>query len=116
MPSRNSPLQNSKTPALRHSVIDVVTAPGALVAPKHRSEGGRRRIRRHGRVASLPKIQRDMVNRMLWNGVPSSLIGTVIATDLYGNETTVDAKTLAPAETAPLIVRRTTSRRRAVGH
>jgi len=26
--------------------------------------------RRKGRVASLPKVQRDMVNRMLWNGVP----------------------------------------------
>src|SRR5438034_385508 len=26
--------------------------------------------RRKGRVASLPKIQRDMVNHMLWNGVP----------------------------------------------
>lgn len=30
----------------------------------------KRRIRRNGRVASLPKIQRDMVNRMIWNGVP----------------------------------------------
>jgi len=29
-----------------------------------------RKSRRRGRVASLPKIQRDMVNRMLWNGVP----------------------------------------------
>jgi hypothetical protein len=33
-------------------------------APKRKSR------RRRGRVASLPKIQRDMVNRMLWNGVP----------------------------------------------
>jgi hypothetical protein len=32
-------------------------------APKHKS-------RRKGRVASLPKLQRDMVNRMLWNGIP----------------------------------------------
>src|SRR6266568_4549168 len=26
--------------------------------------------RRNGRVACLPKVQRDMVNHMLWNGVP----------------------------------------------
>ena len=30
----------------------------------------RRKIRRNGRIASLPRIQRDMVNRMLWNAVP----------------------------------------------
>jgi hypothetical protein len=29
-----------------------------------------RKIRRNGRIASLPKIPRDMVNRMLWNSVP----------------------------------------------
>src|SRR5690349_6021957 len=29
-----------------------------------------RKIRRNGRVACLPKVQRYMVNRMLWNGVP----------------------------------------------
>lgn len=42
---------------------------------------------------------------VLWSGVPSSLSGTVIATDLYGNETLANAKTLTPSETAPLIVR-----------
>src|SRR2546422_2510457 len=41
---------------------------GGLAAPK-RSEGGRK-IRRDGRIASLPKLQRDMVNHMLWNAVP----------------------------------------------
>jgi hypothetical protein len=30
----------------------------------------RSRHRRKGRVASLPKLQRDMVNHMLWNGIP----------------------------------------------
>src|SRR5205823_8533560 len=54
----------------RPSTLDLSPAPCALVAPKHPSEGGKRKIRRHGRVASLPKLQRDMVNRMLWNGVP----------------------------------------------
>jgi len=29
-----------------------------------------RKTRRNGRVASLPRIQRDMVNHMLWNAVP----------------------------------------------
>jgi hypothetical protein len=29
-----------------------------------------RTIRRNGRVASLPRLQRDMVNHMLWNAVP----------------------------------------------
>jgi hypothetical protein len=30
----------------------------------------RRKTRRNGRIASLPKLQRDMVSRMIWNGVP----------------------------------------------
>src|SRR5260221_5425782 len=30
----------------------------------------RRKIRRNGHVACLPKVQRDMVNRMLWNAIP----------------------------------------------
>src|SRR2546430_1886618 len=34
------------------------------------SNGQRCKHRRHGRVACLPRVQRDMVNRMLWNGVP----------------------------------------------
>ena len=29
-----------------------------------------RKTRRTGRIASLPKLERDMVNRMIWNGVP----------------------------------------------
>jgi hypothetical protein len=29
-----------------------------------------RKLRRHGRIASLPKLERDMVNRMLWNNIP----------------------------------------------
>src|SRR5882672_10434617 len=29
-----------------------------------------RKLRRRGRVAALPRLYRDMVNRMLWNGVP----------------------------------------------
>ncbi len=41
-----------------------------------------RKIRRNGRVASLPRLQRDMVNRMLWNAVPYKNI--VIALDETG--------------------------------
>jgi hypothetical protein len=29
-----------------------------------------RKLRRNGRIARLPKTERDMVNRMLWNAVP----------------------------------------------
>jgi hypothetical protein len=42
----------------------------------------RRKIRRNGRVASLPKTERDMVNRMLWNAVPYKNI--VAAVDELG--------------------------------
>jgi hypothetical protein len=49
---------------------------------------------------------------VLWSGVPSSLTGTVISTDLYGNETMMKASALAPSETHPVIVTRATSRRR----
>jgi hypothetical protein len=37
-----------------------------------------RKIRRNGRVASLPKTPRDMVNRMLWNSVPyKNIVGAL---------------------------------------
>ena len=67
-----APLQNSKTPELQNSVIDA----------KPLAPCAKRRYRRHGRVASLPKLQRDMVNRMLWNGVPYKNI--VVALDDAG--------------------------------
>src|SRR5438552_4569262 len=41
---------------------------GGLAAPKQ-SEGGRT-TRRKGRIACLPKVQRDMVNHMLWHAAP----------------------------------------------
>jgi len=53
---------------------------------------------------------------VLWSGVPSSLTGNVIATDMYGNDTTLDAKQLAPKETAPLFVRSVVPRRRSANH
>jgi hypothetical protein len=67
------PLSSAQALAMIDAKPLLPSAPGALVAPKL-GEGGscpaKRKIRRHGRVASLPKVQRDMVNRMLWNGVP----------------------------------------------
>jgi len=54
---------------------------------------------------------------VLWKGVPSTLSGRVTATDMYGNQTTLDASALVPAESAPLFVKTDrTSRRRAAGH
>ena len=50
---------------------------------------------------------------VLWNGVPAAITGTVIATDMYGNESAVNAAALAPAESNPLIVTVIPPRRRA---
>ncbi len=44
---------------------------------------GRRKIRRNGRVACLPKVQRDMVNHMLWNAVPYKNIVAAIDEEGY---------------------------------
>jgi hypothetical protein len=45
--------------------------PAALIEARPLAPSAqRRKIRRNGRVASLPRIQRDMVNHMLWNAVP----------------------------------------------
>jgi hypothetical protein len=41
----------------------------ALIDAKPLSPPAKRRIRRNGRVACLPKHARDVVNRMLWNGI-----------------------------------------------
>src|SRR5438445_984896 len=44
---------------------------------------GRRKIRRNGRVACLPKLQRDMVNHMLWNAIPYKNIVAAIDEEGY---------------------------------
>ena len=49
------------TPNQAPAVIDATVLPDTV---QHRKS------RRTGRVASLPKLQRDMVNHMIWNGVP----------------------------------------------
>jgi hypothetical protein len=53
---------------------------------------------------------------VLWNGVPATLNGSVVTTDLYGNESVTSATKLTPSETSPLIVRAAPSRRRIAGH
>src|SRR5262249_2581999 len=63
-PGRTAPLvpicpSASSTPA--PAVVDATPLP---------SPAQRRTIRRNGRIASLPKLHRDMVNHMLWNAVP----------------------------------------------
>src|SRR5436309_1451661 len=60
------PILRSSTEEDGRSALPVPRS--TLAAPKH-SEGGRK-IRRNGRIACLPKVQRDLVNHMLWNGVP----------------------------------------------
>ena len=50
----------------------------ALIDARPLSPPAKRKIRRNGRVASLPKHVRDMVNRMLWNGVAyKNIVGAV---------------------------------------
>ena len=51
---------------------------------------------------------------VLWNGVPSTLRGSVTVTDMYGNRSTIDASALHPAEASPLIVEPVLPRRRSV--
>lgn len=50
---------------------------------------------------------------VLWNGVPATLHGNVICTDMYGIEVVIDASLLPPSESFPLIVERVPARRRA---
>ena len=45
-------------------------APAVIDAQPTTALALRRKIRRNGRVACLPRLQRAMVNRMLWNAVP----------------------------------------------
>ena len=60
------PVSSSQAVAMINTSPLLPAAPGVLSL----GPCARRKIRRKGRVASLPKVQRDMVNRMLWNGVP----------------------------------------------
>src|SRR5262245_32060841 len=53
-----------------HAVAVIDAHPVTATSRGAMSGSPARKSRRRGRVASLPKLQRDMVNRMLWNGVP----------------------------------------------
>src|SRR6516162_7611573 len=65
----------SRTPAvstlnLPPPTVAAGPVPAVIDARPLRRAARPRTIRRNGRVASLPKLQRDMVNHMLWNAVP----------------------------------------------
>ncbi len=80
--SLDSPTGAAQSEAILHSALHTPHSEVALVAKQDQvttinSQPStislpetRRKIRRNGRIASLPRIQRDMVNRMLWNAVP----------------------------------------------
>src|SRR6266404_2003567 len=58
-------LSRRSVPVKADEVTTINSQPPAISLPD-----SRRKIRRNGRIASLPRLQRDMVNRMLWNAVP----------------------------------------------
>ncbi len=70
--NRKSKIENALVP-ITQAVETIDAQPLSPISPN-----AKRKTRRHGRVASLPKIQRDMVNRMLWNGVPYKNIVTAL--------------------------------------
>ncbi|MEA2569514.1 MAG: hypothetical protein QOI24_1515 [Acidobacteriota bacterium] len=48
---------------------------------------------------------------VVWNGMPQGVSGAVLVTDMYGNESTVDASAVHPTEASPLIVSTQSARR-----
>src|SRR5437868_1627694 len=80
LPARSEQLK-TEIPEVKHESLVVIAPPVsasqavAMIDAKPLARAGsalceKRKTRRNGRVASLPKLERDMVNRMLWNGVP----------------------------------------------
>jgi hypothetical protein len=74
-----SPAASSSTVPVRvDCAIEIKTKP---------ARARRRTIRRKGRIASLPKLQRDMVNRMLANGIPyKNIVAALANADFTVNE------------------------------
>jgi hypothetical protein len=69
----NTTLEFADDPATLNLILPPVSSgqAAALIAAKPLPPPAQpRKIRRNGRVASLPRIQRDIVNHMLWNAVP----------------------------------------------
>src|SRR5689334_1780780 len=76
-PSAHPSIQESSNPSSFALVAPPVSSSEAIaliearpLAPVPAQPVPRRKHRRHGLVARLPRVQRDMVNRMLWNGIP----------------------------------------------
>ena len=64
-PATNNHRSSMALLAKADEVTTINSQPSTISLPD-----SRRKIRRNGRIASLPRIQRDMVNHMLWNAVP----------------------------------------------
>ncbi len=69
-----APASDSALCTLQASPAPTVIDTAPLPCPAQRRNG-----HRNGRIASLPRIQRDMVNRMLWNAVPYKNIVEALA-------------------------------------
>ena len=69
---QHAPLDRSELPACRETfaLVRIETENHQLSTTNHQLIPARHKARRKGRVAALPKLQRDMVNRMISNGVP----------------------------------------------
>jgi len=67
-PGCSLPVARCSTPT---AVIETrPLCPSTINSPTINSLAQPRKLRRNGRVACLPKLQRDMVNHMLWNAIP----------------------------------------------
>jgi len=74
LPFNLCPPQNQALVAADHRLATVEATPVAEIAnlglPAPLTPGSLRRRSRNGKIARLPKIDRDMVNRMLFNNIP----------------------------------------------
>ena len=69
--------ENEPPPVLRSAFDEggsTLNSQPDLVAPKHPSEGGTKPCQRKGKIARLPKAARDMINRMIDDGLPYHVI------------------------------------------
>jgi hypothetical protein len=71
IPQSPPAILNSIAPSAFLACVDKsATVPDTIASTQLPVAASQRRARRNGRVACLPRPQRDMVNRMLWNSVP----------------------------------------------
>src|SRR6266481_7978799 len=86
----NTSLKFADDPAALNLIVPPVSSgqAAALIEAKPLPPPAQpRKIRRNGRVACLPKLQRDMVNRMLRNAVPyKNIVGALDEEDFTVTE------------------------------